>query len=42
MGTVIEPDAVGRLRGNDAARRTEDSAYDTDAHAVLQLSLIHI
>ena len=22
VGTVIEPDAVGRLRGNDAARRT--------------------
>lgn len=36
VGAVIEPDAVGRLRGNDAARRTEVSAYDTDAHAVLQ------
>ena len=34
-GTVIEPDAIGRLRGNDAARRTEIASYDADAKAVL-------
>ena len=36
VGAVIEPDAIGRLRGNDAARRTEIAAYDADAEAVLQ------
>ncbi|MAV11282.1 MAG: dienelactone hydrolase [Synechococcus sp. MED850] len=36
VGTVIEPDAIGRLRGNDAARRTAIAAYDADADAVLQ------
>ena len=35
VGTVIEPDAIGRLRGNDAARRTEIAAYDADAEALL-------
>ena len=35
VGTVIEPDAIGRLRGNDAARRTEIAAYDADAQALL-------
>ena len=35
LGTVIEPDATGRLRGNDAARRTEIASYDADAKAVL-------
>ena len=35
VGTVIEPDAIGRLRGNDAARRTEIASYDADAKAVL-------
>ncbi len=35
VGTVIEPDAIGRLRGNDAARRTEIASYDADARAVL-------
>ena len=35
VGTVIQPDAIGRLRGNDAARHTELSSYDADARAVL-------
>ena len=35
VGTVIAPDAIGRLRGNDAARRTETASYDADAKAVL-------
>jgi carboxymethylenebutenolidase len=35
IGTVIEPNDLGRLRGNDAARRTEIAAYDADARAVL-------
>lgn len=35
IGTVIEPNDLGRMRGNDAARRTEIAAYDADAHAVL-------
>ena len=37
VGTVIEPDAIGRLRGNDAARRTEIAASDADAQASLIL-----
>lgn len=35
IGTVIEPDDLGRMRGNDAARRTEVRAYDADADAVI-------
>lgn len=35
IGTVIEPDDLGRLRGNDAARRTEVADFDADAQAVL-------
>ncbi|UBF24595.1 dienelactone hydrolase family protein [Kovacikia minuta CCNUW1] len=35
IGTVIEPDDLGRLRGNDDARRTAIAAYDADARAVL-------
>lgn len=35
IGTVIEPDDLGRMRGNDAARRTEVRDYDADARAVL-------
>ncbi|MGB3199643.1 MAG: dienelactone hydrolase family protein [Nodosilinea sp.] len=35
IGTVIEPNDIGRLRGNDAARRTEVADYDADAEAVL-------
>ena len=35
IGTVIEPNDLGRLRGNDDARRTEVAEYDADAHAVL-------
>ncbi len=36
IGTVIEPDDLGRLRGNDAARRTEIAHYDADAKAALE------
>ncbi len=35
IGTVIEPGDLGRLRGNDAARRTEIAEYDADTQAVL-------
>lgn len=35
IGTVIEPNDLGRMRGNDAAQRTEIAAYDADARAVL-------
>ena len=36
IGTVIEPDALGKLRGNDNARRSEIAQYDADAQAVLE------
>ncbi|HSM83593.1 MAG TPA: dienelactone hydrolase family protein [Nodosilinea sp.] len=35
IGTVIEPNDVGRLRGNDAAGRTAIAQYDADASAAL-------
>ena len=35
VGAVIEPDDIGRLRGNDNARRTAIADYDADAAAVL-------
>jgi carboxymethylenebutenolidase len=35
IGTIIEPNDLGRLRGNDNARRTEIADYDADAQAVL-------
>ncbi|MBE9159220.1 dienelactone hydrolase family protein [Nodosilinea sp. LEGE 06152] len=35
VGTVIEPNDIGRLRGNDAARRTAVADFDADAAAVL-------
>ncbi|NET30557.1 MAG: dienelactone hydrolase family protein [Cyanothece sp. SIO1E1] len=35
IGTVIEPNDLGRMRGNDAARRTAIADYDADAVAVL-------
>ncbi|NJL87321.1 MAG: dienelactone hydrolase family protein [Leptolyngbyaceae cyanobacterium SM1_1_3] len=35
IGAVIEPDDLGRLRGNDNARRTAIAAYDADARAAL-------
>ncbi|MFQ4135525.1 dienelactone hydrolase family protein [Nodosilinea sp. PGN35] len=35
IGTVIEPNDLGRLRGNDAAGRTEVAHYDADAAAAL-------
>lgn len=36
IGTVIEPNDLGRMQGNDDARRTEIPAYDADAGAVLE------
>lgn len=36
IGTVIEPNDLGRLRGNDDARRTAIAHYDADARAVLE------
>ena len=35
IDTVIEPSDVGKLRGNDNARRTEVAEFDRDAAAVL-------
>lgn len=35
IGTVIEPDDLGRMRGNDRAQHSEIAAYDADARAVL-------
>lgn len=35
IGTVIEPNDLGRLQGNDNARRTAIAEYDADAEAVL-------
>ena len=35
IGTVIEPNDLGRMRGNDDARRTAIADYDADAAAVL-------
>jgi len=36
IGSIIEPDELGRLRGNDNARRTEIAHYDADARAALE------
>lgn len=41
VGTVIEPDDLGRLRGNDNARRTSIEAYDADAKEALAWLLAH-
>jgi carboxymethylenebutenolidase len=35
VGMVIEPDDIGRMRGNDDARRTLVSEYDADIRAVI-------
>ncbi|WP_448599900.1 dienelactone hydrolase family protein [Thermoleptolyngbya sp.] len=35
VGTVIEPSDLGRMRGNDDARRTAIAHYDADTRAVL-------
>lgn len=36
IGAVIEPDDLGRMRGNDDARRTAIADYDADACAVIE------
>ncbi|ARV57262.1 dienelactone hydrolase [Nostocales cyanobacterium HT-58-2] len=36
VGLVIEPDDLGRMRGNDNARRTPVADYDADARAVIE------
>lgn len=36
IGTIINPDELGKLRGNDNARRSEIAHYDADAQAVLK------
>ncbi|WP_375477854.1 dienelactone hydrolase family protein [uncultured Nostoc sp.] len=36
VGLVIEPDDLGRMRGNDDARRTSVADYDADCHAVIE------
>jgi carboxymethylenebutenolidase len=35
IGTVIEPSDLGRMQGNEAARRTEIAEYDADADAAI-------
>lgn len=35
IGSIIEPDDLGRMRGNDDARRTLISEYDADTRAVI-------
>ncbi|MEM7715912.1 MAG: dienelactone hydrolase family protein [Cyanobacteria bacterium P01_A01_bin.68] len=35
VGTVIEPDDLGRMRGNDDARRTAINSYDADIRAMM-------
>lgn len=36
IGLVIEPDDLGRMRGNDNARRTAVPEYDADTQAVIE------
>jgi carboxymethylenebutenolidase len=36
VGLVIEPDDIGRMRGNDNARRTAIAHYDSDRRAVIE------
>jgi carboxymethylenebutenolidase len=36
VGLVIEPDDLGRMRGNDNARRTAIADYDADCRAVIE------
>lgn len=36
IGLVIEPDDLGRMRGNDNARRTAIANYDADTRAVIE------
>lgn len=36
IGQVIEPDDIGRMRGNDNARRTPIAGYDADCRAVIE------
>ncbi|MEA5526730.1 dienelactone hydrolase family protein [Nodularia spumigena] len=36
VGLVIEPDDLGRMRGNDDARRTKIADYDADCLAVME------
>ncbi len=35
LGTVIEPTDIGKIQGNEAARKTTTSEFDTDATAVI-------
>jgi len=36
VGLVIEPDDIGRMRGNDNARRTAIAHYDADCRAIIE------
>jgi carboxymethylenebutenolidase len=36
VGSVIEPDDLGRMRGNDDARRTPIAGHDADCRAVIE------
>ncbi|GBF80671.1 dienelactone hydrolase family protein [Aphanothece sacrum] len=35
IGTIIEPDDLGRIQGNEAARKTALSEFDIDAKAII-------
>ncbi|MGB5770513.1 MAG: dienelactone hydrolase family protein [Crocosphaera sp.] len=43
LGTIIEPTDIGKIQGNEAARKTSTSEFDTDANAVINfLSQYHL
>nr|WP_232826347.1 dienelactone hydrolase family protein [Cyanothece sp. BG0011] len=41
IGTVIEPTDLGKIQGNEAARKTATSEFDTDANAVIDFLSKH-
>jgi carboxymethylenebutenolidase len=41
IGTIIEPDDLGRIQGNESARKTALSEFDTDAKAVIDFLTKH-
>ncbi|HAC63594.1 MAG TPA: dienelactone hydrolase family protein [Cyanothece sp. UBA12306] len=41
IGTVIEPDDLGRIKGNEAARKTNLSEFDADGAALINFLVQH-
>ncbi|MEM8777518.1 MAG: dienelactone hydrolase family protein [Cyanobacteria bacterium P01_G01_bin.49] len=41
IGTIIDPDDLGRIKGNEAARKTDLSEFDQDANAVINFLSQH-